>query len=637
MPVEPSRQKQISREHAFDIIASAMDAIITTDGEQRIILFNSAAETMFQCPADKAIGQHLDRFIPERFRGIHSAHIQRFGETNVTSRTMGRMAPIFGRRADGEEFPIEASISHTGLGNHKLYTVILRDVTRRLRNEESLREQAALLDRAQDAILVRDLDDNILFWNASAERLYGWSSEEATGRNARELLYAAEPEQLDKAKSILLETGEWTGEARHTTKIGSAVISLARLTLLRDKDGRPKSVLAINTDITEKKKLEMQFLRAQRMESIGTLAGGVAHDLANLLSPILTSIGLLRMIVQDDECHKILDIIESNTQRGGQLVKQVLSFAKGVEGERVLVQPAHLIREIAKVLGETFPRSISIEQRVPAHLPAILGDATQVHQILMNLCVNARDAMPFGGRLTVEAEEINVDENYARMNLESRPGGYVRISVTDSGTGIPPGMLERIFEPFFTTKELGKGTGLGLSTVLSIVKSHGGFINVYSEVGKGTQFKVYLPTSQGIDAGKAAEEKTPVRIGNGELILVVDDEASIREITRTTLEACGYRVETASDGTEAVAIFAQRKEEVSVVLTDVMMPFMDGPATMRALRRLDPKVKVIVNSGLDGNGKNFESIGLSPNAFLSKPYTADKLLDAVAEVLGFAD
>ncbi|HUK90732.1 MAG TPA: ATP-binding protein, partial [Blastocatellia bacterium] len=259
------------------------------------------------------------------------------------------------------------------------------------------------------------------------------------------------------------------------------------------------------------------------------------------------------------------------------------------------------------------------------------------HQILMNLCVNARDAMPFGGRLTVEAEEINVDENYARMNLESRPGGYVRISVTDSGTGIPPGMLERIFEPFFTTKELGKGTGLGLSTVLSIVKSHGGFINVYSEVGKGTQFKVYLPTSQGIDAGKAAEEKTPVRIGNGELILVVDDEASIREITRTTLEACGYRVETASDGTEAVAIFAQRKEEVSVVLTDVMMPFMDGPATMRALRRLDPKVKVIVNSGLDGNGKNFESIGLSPNAFLSKPYTADKLLDAVAEVLGFAD
>jgi PAS domain S-box-containing protein len=633
MRVKGESKDRISRAHAFDIIASAMDAIITIDSAQHIVLFNAAAESMFQCSADEAIGHHIEQFIPERFRRIHSEHVERFGETNVTRRAMGQMGPIFGRRADGQEFPIEASISHTGGGGDKLYTVILRDITRRQQNEEALREQAALLDQAQDAILVRDLENNILFWNKSAERLYGWTAAEALGRNARELLYQADPGQLDAAREVLLEKGEWIGEARHQTKEGSGLISLARLTLLRDESGLPKSILAINTDITETKKLEMQFLRAQRMESIGTLAGGVAHDLANLLSPILMSIGLLRIRVQDPECHKILDLMEANAQRGGQLVKQVLSFAKGIEGERVLVQPAHLIKEISKVVGETFPRSISIEQNVSPDLPPVLGDATQIHQILMNLCVNARDAMPFGGRLTIEAEEIAVDESYARMNLDSRAGEYVRIAVTDTGTGIPPGMLDRIFEPFFTTKEPGKGTGLGLSTVMSIVKSHSGFINVYSEQGRGTQFKVYLPISKEARAGKMPEQPVSLRLGHGETILVVDDEASIREITRTTLEACGYKVEVASDGTEAVAIFAQRKGEISAVITDVMMPFMDGPATIRALRKLDPNVKIIVNSGLEGNGRNLDSDALAPDAFLSKPYTADELLEALADVL----
>jgi PAS domain S-box-containing protein len=632
MPVEAGSQKQISRAHAFNIIASAMDAIITIDSDQRIILFNAAAEKMFRCRAADAMGRHIEQFVPGRFRRMHREHVQKFGETSVTRRAMGQMGTIFGCRADGEEFPIEGSISHTDAGKQKLYTVILRDITERRRTEEALREQAALLQQAQDAILIRDLNDKILFWNKSAERVYGWTAEEALGESARELLYASDAAELDIAKAELIEHGEWKGEFHHTTKTGSQVVSLASLTLLRDIEGNPKSILAINTDITERKKLEAQFLRAQRMESIGTLAGGVAHDLANLLSPIVMSIGLLRMMVQNEECHKILSVIESNAERGGQLVKQVLSFAKGVEGERVLLQPSPLIKEIVKILGETLPRSIAIEERVPAHLPTLTGDSTQIHQILMNLCVNARDAMPLGGRLTIAAEELEIDENYARMNLEARPGNYVSISVSDSGEGIPPVLLDRIFEPFFTTKEHGKGTGLGLSTVLSIVKSHDGFINVYSEVGKGTRFTVYLPTAKPEGTAATAPEKAEVRVGRGELILVVDDEAPIRDITRTTLEARGYKVETASDGTEAIAIFAQRKDEITAVLTDVMMPFMDGPATIRALRRLDPDVKVIVSSGLDEN-KNFECAALGPSAFLSKPYTADRLLEALGTVL----
>jgi CheY-like chemotaxis protein len=379
--------------------------------------------------------------------------------------------------------------------------------------------------------------------------------------------------------------------------------------------------------------MESQFLRAQRMESIGTLAGGIAHDLNNVLSPILMAIDMLQLKTTDESSRKWLDVLRTNAERGGNMVRQVLSFARGVEGERVALQPKHLIKEIVKILKETLPKSIEINFRVPDDLWIISADATQMHQVLMNLCVNSRDAMPEGGSIWIKAENVFVDQNYARMHLEAKSGRYVVITVSDTGPGMTPEVQSRIFEPFFTTKEMTKGTGLGLSTALTIVKSHGGFINVYSELHKGSQFTIYLPALDAPGLAEGEKTQTDLPAGNGELVLVVDDEESIREITRGTLEAFGYKVMTASDGTEALAIYADHKNEIEVVLTDMVMPFMDGSATIRALQRMNPAVRIIAASGLGTGQRAGEGALEGVSVFLNKPYTAERLLKTLAQVL----
>jgi two-component system cell cycle sensor histidine kinase/response regulator CckA len=511
------------------------------------------------------------------------------------------------------------------------YVAIRNDITERKRGEEQLQEQATLLDNAQDAILVRDLEDKILFWNKSAERIYGWKKHEVLGLNIREIVYKNNIGQYDDAKRAVLRKGEWKGELRQLTKDGKDIIAESRWTLVRGERGEPKSVLVINTDVSEKRRIEAQFLRAQRMESIGTLASGIAHDFNNLLSPILMSIQLLNDRIQDEDGRRLLAMLQTSAERGASLVKQVLSFARGVQGERITLQTRHLIKEIVKILEDTLPKSIEVEYEASEDLSVVAGDATQLHQVLMNFCVNARDAMPAGGKLTIKAANVEIDESYARMNLEAKPGRFVMISIADNGSGIPSHIVHKIFEPFFTTKEQGKGTGLGLSTALGIVKGHGGFINVYSEAGRGSQFKIYLPVAE-TPFTVQAESSDSVPLGQGQLILVVDDEIAIREVTKGTLETYGYRALTAADGTEAIALYAQHKDEIRVVLTDLMMPYMDGPVTIRALRKLNPHVKIIASSGLADNGKLAEVNG-GIQSFLPKPYTAQKLLTTLEELL----
>ncbi|HSO73518.1 MAG TPA: PAS domain S-box protein, partial [Blastocatellia bacterium] len=627
-----------SQAQLTSIIGSAMDAIITIDADQNIVLFNASAEKMFQCSAETAIGNPIEQFIPARFRGAHRDHVSTFAQTNTTRRLMGELGAIWGVRRDGCEFPIEASISQTEVGGQKLFTVIIRDITSRKHAEEQLREQAELLDGASDAIIVRDLQDRVLYWNRGAERLYGWTAAEAVGANIRDLhlrdLHLKDiTAHVEEARLTLAKEGKWAGHATHLTKDGNRVDVETRLTLVHDDQGHPKSVLVINTDVTEQRRLEAQFLREQRMESIGTLAGGIAHDINNILSPILLSVRMLQMRFEDEASQRLLTVLQNSAERGGVMVKQVLEFARGVEGERIVLQLKHLIKEITKTLSETLPKSIEVECFVPAGIWPITGDPTQIHQVLMNLCVNARDAMPQGGVLSVKAENISIDESYARMILDAMPGQFVLITVTDTGTGISPAIISRVFEPFFTTKEQGKGTGLGLSTVLGIVKSHGGFVNVYSEAGRGTQFRAYFPAAESSLTTQAREERPDVPLGHGELVLVVDDESAIREITRSTLEAFGYTALTASDGTEAVALYAQHKAAIAVVLTDMMMPYLDGTATIRALQKITPSIKVIASSGLADDGKAAEAANLGVKTFLSKPYTAEELLKALAEVL----
>ena len=511
----------------------------------------------------------------------------------------------------------------------------LLDLTESKRTMQQIAEQAAVLDKARDAILVTDLKGVISFWNKGAERIYGWTREEAVGRKM-DAIYA-HPEKFKETFAIVLAKGELSDEAEHITKERSHLTVEVRRTLILDNEGRPKSILSINTDISEKKKIEAQFMRAQRMESIGTLAGGVAHDLNNILAPIMMSIDILKTMTESPQAMTILETIEVSAKRGADIVRQVLSFARGVEGERVEVQPSHLLKDLESIIKDTFPKGIRLQFSAPNDTWVVLGDPTQMHQVLLNLCVNARDAMPNGGTLTIGVENWVIDEQYAAMHLEAKPGRYVKISVTDSGMGIPPGLLDKIFEPFFTTKELNKGTGLGLSTVMAIVKSHGGIINVYSEPGKGTTFAVYLPAMElSPDALKKQSQLLALPRGNGQTVLVIDDEVSILIITSQTLEAFGYRALTATDGADALAIYLEHKHEIAVVLTDMMMPVMDGPSTIKALMRINPKVKIVAASGLKANDDVAKASAEGVKHFLMKPYTARTLLKSIWGILNEA-
>lgn len=516
----------------------------------------------------------------------------------------------------------------------ELYERTQNELIERQRAEQMVREQAALLNEASDAIYARDFANHILFWNHAAEQLYGWSQAEIQEKDATELLHNLQPQEFETALKVVFDQGAWQGELQKFTKSGKAITVMSRMTLVRDKVGMPKSILTVDTDITEKKQLEAQFLRAQRLESIGTLASGVAHDLNNILTPILATsqLLLLKFPQEDDRTQQLLKIAESNAKRGAELVKQVLSFARGTEGRRTAVQISHLLGEIKEITNRTFPKSISIRTELPpSSLNLVYADPTQLHQILMNLCVNARDAMPDGGILTLSASNVVIDESYARTQLDAKAGNYVMIAISDTGTGIPPEVVDRIFDPFFTTKEVGKGTGLGLSTVLGIIKSHAGFIEVDSRIGQGTCFKVYLPTSKNQSTSSTATlELLP---GHGELILVVDDETSIQDITKTMLEDQNYRVLTASDGFEAISLYVKHNQEIAVVLMDLMMPEMDGLTAIRTLKKMNAEVKVIATSGLvlDNTLADVSSVGV--DVLLPKPYTAEALLKELRRIL----
>ncbi|MGB7203430.1 MAG: PAS domain S-box protein [Pyrinomonadaceae bacterium] len=513
------------------------------------------------------------------------------------------------------------------------YVAIRYEITERKLAEERIRQQASLLDKAQDAIIVCDLNHQVIYWNKGAERIYGWTASEAFGRHLADLLSAGDRTKINQASAALEKADEWKNESRHTTHSGERLIVEERWTLVRNESNLPDYYLIINTDITDKKRTEEHLFRSQRMESIGTLAGGIAHDLNNILSPIMMAVDMLRLKTSDADSARWLEMIKENTERGADLVKQVLTFARGMAGDRMPVQLKHIVKEIVGVLKETLPKSIVLDFNIEPDLWTISADPTQIHQVLMNVCINARDAMLAGGRLGISATNTIVDESYARMNIDAEPGSYVILSVSDTGSGMSPDVVERIFDPFFTTKDIGKGTGLGLAIAMTIVKSHGGFINVYSEVEKGSRFSIYFPSTEVARQKGRVEVGSSLPKGNGELILIVDDEENIRDATEATLRQFGYTTLTAGDGAEALAIFSDRPKNICAVITDIAMPNMDGPALVGSLRELDPQINIIAMSGLLNEEQITELQDLGVRNFLLKPFTAETLLKTLSAVI----
>jgi PAS domain S-box-containing protein len=537
--------------------------------------------------------------------------------------------------AAGVRVPVsQALIAHQAAdGSVEYYSTVMRDLSAFKQAERHIREQADLLNKARDAIVVSDLDDRIVFWNQGAERIFGWRAAEVTGRKVREVLDAAASPDAAELAAAADEDGEWRSEVNLRTKRGEPLVAELRVTLIRDEQGRTKSRLSIATDVTKRRKIEEQFLRAQRLESIGMLAAGIAHDLNNVLAPILMAAPMLRERALDPADRKLIASLEASAQRGAGLVRQILGFAQGIGGEPQLMAVESILADIASVVRQTFPRSIQLSTSTASDLWAVKANPTQLHQVLLNLCVNARDAMPSGGRLSLVAENLVIDDLVAATMDGARAGAYVVLQVSDTGSGISPEVQQRIWEPFFTTKEATKGSGLGLSTVLGIVNEHQGFVTLKTEPGRGTTFRVHLPAALTNPEKPGAPVPLSAPRGNGELVLVVDDEPDVREVTSAILAHHGYRVLTAGDGAEAVTLLAPRSTEVKIVVTDLQMPHLDGASLASVVRRLNPAIRIIVMSGMDG-ARATEVVQRIAATFLAKPFKSDELLGAVAVALG---
>ncbi|MCC5807724.1 MAG: PAS domain S-box protein [Opitutales bacterium] len=624
-----------------ELFDHSLDAVYTHDFDGVFLDVNPAGLRLLGCSRSEVVGAALSRFLqnPEDVARTERLieHVLQVGSLDVSEEFLLRCK-------DGGVVWVEVMECLVRVGGEP-YCIqgIARDISERKRADLALAEseerfrtvfrQAGMGMALVDAECARIID-----CNEALAAMLGYTVEEL-----RALTVDAISHPVDHEKDLRFGEEMMAGkrdrfqmDKRYRRKDGSVLWGFLTATLVRRADGSPDYVVGMLEDITARKRMEEEFVRVQRMESIGALAGGIAHDLNNLLAPILMSVGLLKEDVVGEQQKSVVEMIERSAVRGRELVRQILSFARGVDGERKPVEIREVVDEMRLIIEKSFPKDIEIRLEVPPSLPPVLADVTRLNQVLLNLCLNARDAMPSGGVLRITAKAVEVDAHYAAMEGLDEGGAYVVCEVADTGTGMTADVRNRIFEPFFTTKEAGKGTGLGLSTALGIIRGHGGFLHVYSDPGRGSVVKAYLPqATAGAEPGRGQSADGPGREtprGRGQLILVADDEAAVLELTRRTLEAYGYSVVTAEDGARAVALLALRREEIDLVLTDMMMPVMGGGAVISAIRRIQPAIPVIAASGLNSEDKDPAGEAVA-DAFLLKPYSAETLLSTVNRLL----
>lgn len=620
------RALQASEERFRSFMAHSPAVGLIVDAAGRIQYASPGFGRLVGLPPGEFGDRHLNDLLPAA-KAAELLHL-----TELVIRERCTLETFFqGKRADGSDgiflvvhFPINKPEGSCLAGSLAL------DVTERKLLAERMRR------------MVESNMQGVIFWNYSGEitrandcflQLVGYTREDlAAGRvNWRSLT----PPEWNEADERAIRELQATGVCRPFEKYylhrdGSRVPVLLGATEFQDGTGEGVSFVL---DLTERKALEQQFLRAQRMESIGTLAGGIAHDLNNALMPITMSVDLLRPTCQDASSLEVLETIRQNAERGADMVRQVLSFARGMEGRRMEVAVDGLIRDIEKIANDTFLKHIEVRIDLAPDLKRVLADPTQIHQLLLNLTLNARDAMPQGGLLTISAANRQLTAAGLVRQVHARPGPHVMIEVADTGSGMTPEVLEKIFDPFFTTKEIGKGTGLGLSSALGIAHSHHGFVEAESSLGMGSRFRVYLPAQQEPVAPAKPAPKPERPRGFGQLVLVVDDEPSVRRVTRHALEKHGYRVLEAADGTEAIVAFEAHAHEIDVVLTDLMMPGLNGREMIQQMRRSWPEVRIIATTGVSFEGDVATGDDLDAQRLLPKPYTIAQLLQCLQEVL----
>ncbi|MBI2421658.1 MAG: PAS domain S-box protein [Candidatus Hydrogenedentes bacterium] len=633
-------QLETERARAAGIVESAMDGIISMGEDHRVLLFNGSAQAMFGYTETEILGQPLECLMPKRYRSGHAEHVRKFAMTGVSSRSMGKLGTIYGLRRDGEEFPIEASISQTLLQGRQVFTVILRDVSEQKRAHDELLEARRRLERTVSAGHVGlwewNLETDEVYFSPEWKRQLGFDDSEVANHFS-EWPARLHPDDYVQAMQIVdayisNPEGAYAQEFRMRHKDGSFRWILAQGSIVHEGGGRARRLMGTHIDITERKRLEEQFFQAQKMESVGRLAGGVAHDFNNLLTGILGYTEFaLNNLDHNHPIHDDLLQIYQAAERATALTSQLLAFSRKQVLKPQVLDLNELIQELQKMIGRLISEDIALIFIPGSNLGRVRIDPSQMEQVILNLVVNARDAMPNGGRLVLQTSNEELDADYVRMHGLVSLGTYVLLSVSDSGCGMNSGTLQCIFDPFYTTKEQGKGTGLGLATVQGIVQQSGGHIFVYSEEGTGSAFKIYLPH---VDApAEARTSASHIPVPGTECILLVEDDALLRLLTERMLKTAGYEVHTATNGNAALELMQDATLVIDLVLTDLVMPGIGGRELADRLQRLRPGLKVLYMSGYTDDTIIHQGVLAETMQFLGKPFTIGSLTQKVRETL----